>query len=164
MAVVEKGFEGLAVWQRARELMIAMHQDLVPLLPPEEKWDLAQQVRRSSKTVLANIAEGYGRYYFQDNVRFCYLARGSLDETASHLRTALDLGYIPQEMHDRLRGLADEVRRMLSGHIAFLKRRRQGDGKPGSQATARELRATYSLDDCVLDDLATEEPIDPDTR
>jgi four helix bundle protein len=145
----ERGFEGLEVWQKARELMIAIHKQMVPLLPPEEKWDLAQQIRRSSKSVMANIAEGYGRYYYQDNVRFCYNARGSLDETISHLVTALDLGYVPQAMYDQLRALADEVRRMLNGYIAFLKRRRQGESEPGSQLTVHEVHVAYTTDDSL---------------
>lgn len=145
----ERGFEGLEVWQKARALMVAIHKQMVPLLPPEEKWDLAQQIRRSSKSVMANIAEGYGRYYYQDNVRFCYNARGSLDETISHLVTALDLGYVPQAMYDQLRALADEVRRMLNGYIAFLKRRRRGESEPGSQLTVHEVRVAYTTDDSL---------------
>jgi four helix bundle protein len=98
---------------------------------------------------MANIAEGYGRYYYQDNVRFCYNARGSLDETISHLVTALDLGYVPQAMYDQLRALADEVRRMLNGYIAFLKRRRQGESEPGSQLTVHEVHVAYTTDDSL---------------
>jgi len=62
--VGERGFEGLQAWQKARELMIAVHKKVMPLLPPEEKWDLTHQIRSSSKSVTANIAEGYGRYYY----------------------------------------------------------------------------------------------------
>lgn len=75
--------------------MLAVHKQLIPLLPKEEKYDLADQVRRSSKSVPANIAEGAGRYYYMDNVRFCYNAPGSLDETLNHLIAARDLGYCP---------------------------------------------------------------------
>lgn len=142
-----KGFEGLEVWQKARELMIAIHKEMVPLLPPEEKWDLAYQIRRSSKSVMANIAEGYGRYYYQDNVRFCYNARGSLDETTNHLITALDLEYIAQALYDRLRNLADQVRRLLNGYITFLKRCRQGEDEPGSQLAVHDVCVTYTVDE-----------------
>lgn len=72
--------------------MLDVHKKLIPVLPKEERFDLTDQVRRSSKSVPANIAEGYGRFYYMDNVRFCYNARGSLDETANHIRAALDLG------------------------------------------------------------------------
>ncbi len=149
-----RGFEGLEVWQKARRLMIEIHERMVPLLPPKEKWGLARQVRASSKSVMANIAEGYGRYYFQDNVRFCYVARGSLDETTNHLITALDLDYIPKALYEDLRSLADETRRLLNGYISFLKRRKQGEDEPGSHSVAYETRDTYDFKDSVTNDTA----------
>jgi len=147
-----RGFEGLEVWQKARQLMVVIHKRMVPLLPPEEKWDLAKQIRRSSKSVMANIAEGYGRYYYQDNVRFCYLARGSLDETVNHLITASSLNYIPQVLYNDLRALADETRRLLNGYISFLKRRKQGENEPGSQITTHEIRIAYDVDSLNTND------------
>ncbi len=56
--MTEQGFEILKVWQKAHQLMLEIHKRLIPLLPKEEKYDLADQVRRSSKSVPANIAEG----------------------------------------------------------------------------------------------------------
>src|SRR5689334_140344 len=103
-----QGFEGMKVWQKAYALMLDVHGKLLPLLPKDEKYDLADQVRRSSKSIGANIAEGYGRYYYGDNVRFCYNARGSLDETANHLRVCLDLGYCPKDLYQDLRIQSDE--------------------------------------------------------
>ncbi|RMF34667.1 MAG: four helix bundle protein [Chloroflexi bacterium] len=144
-AVTKRGFEGLRVWQKARALMIAVHRQVVPLLPPEEKWGLAHQIRASSKSVMANIAEGYGRYYYGDVIRFCYNARGSLDETVNHLITAMDLGYIPRSLYTEMRTLADEVRRLLNGYIDFLKRRRQGEDEPGRDLLIRELRVAYEV-------------------
>ena len=67
----EVGLETLQVWQKARELVVFVHQRVSPALPDDEKWDLTQQIRRSSKSVMANIAEGYGRYYYQEVIRFC---------------------------------------------------------------------------------------------
>ncbi len=93
--MIEQGFEKLKTWQKAHQFMLDIHKKLVPLFPKEEKYDLADQLRRSSKSVPANIAEGVGRYYYMDNVRFCYNARGSLDETLSHLIASHDLGYCP---------------------------------------------------------------------
>ena len=141
----ERGFEGLQAWQKARKLMIAVHKRVVPLLPPEEKWDLAHQIRSSSKSVMANIAEGCGRYYYGDAIRFCYNARGSLDETVNHLITALDLNYIPQNLYQEARALANEARRLLNGYINYLKRRRQGENEPGSNLVVREIRTTYAV-------------------
>ena len=60
----ERGFEGLKVWQRSHQLMLDIHRQLIPLLPKEERFGLTDQIRRSSKSVGANIAEGYGMSVF----------------------------------------------------------------------------------------------------
>ena len=72
-----EGLNRLKVWVRAKEFAVSIYKNVLPLLPSEEKWNLNQQLRRSALSVSANIAEGYGRFYYQDNVRFCYNARGS---------------------------------------------------------------------------------------
>jgi len=51
-------------------------------------------MRRASRSVNHNIAEGYGRFPFQENIQFCRIARGSLFETLDHGIIALDEGYI----------------------------------------------------------------------
>ncbi|MGZ9164195.1 MAG: four helix bundle protein, partial [Anaerolineales bacterium] len=98
--MAEQSFEKLKTWQKAHELMLNVHKKLIPLLPKEEKYGLADQLRRSSKSVPANIAEGSGRFYYMDNVRFCYNARGSLDETLSHLIASRDLAYCPISLYE----------------------------------------------------------------
>jgi four helix bundle protein len=65
------GLKRLKVWARAKDFALKIYKQALPLLPSEEKWNLNQQLRRSSLSISANIAEGYGRFYFQDNVRFC---------------------------------------------------------------------------------------------
>lgn len=141
--MAEQGFESLKVWQKAHALMLDIHKELVPLLPKDEKYNLADQIRRSSKSIAANIAEGYGRYYYMDNVRFCYNARGSLDETANHLRVALDLGYCPKDLHQDLRSKIDEIRRILNGYIDWLKAQKTGEKEPGANLHVRELPEEY---------------------
>ena len=78
-----KGLDSLEVWRRSIDFAKLIHDTVLPILPVEEKWGLAQQLRRASQSISANIAEGYGRYYYQEGVRFCYIARGSLEETIS---------------------------------------------------------------------------------
>jgi four helix bundle protein len=125
------GFEELVVWQKAHALMLFVHREIIPRLPREEKWDLADQIRRSSKSTPSNISEGYGRYYFKDRVRFCYNARGSLCETENHLIAAKDLEYIPTDQYQTGRAMASEVHRLLNGYIEHLKARRPGHDEPG---------------------------------
>lgn len=127
-----KGFEELIVWQKAHALMLFIHRRIVPLLPPEEKWDLCSQIRRSSKSVKSNIVEGHGRYYFRDSARFCYNARGSLSETENHLIDAHDLQYVPSEVYNEARSLAAEVQRLLNGYIQYLKQQKPGQHEPGN--------------------------------
>ena len=79
-----KGLESLKVWQKARALAVLVCKELLRMVPIEEKFALSQQLRRAVQSVPANIAEAHGRYHYQDAIRFCYIARGSLDETLSH--------------------------------------------------------------------------------
>jgi four helix bundle protein len=123
-----RGLEGLRTWKQARQLVLYVYREVVPLMPADEKWGLVSQMRRAAVSVAANIAEGYGRYYYQDNVRYCYNARGSLDELLTHVLISGDLGYLPPDrcMEAKERVLA--VRRVLNGYIRFLKeRKRRGD-------------------------------------
>ncbi len=126
-----EGFESLQVWQKAHALMLLVHREVVPHLPPGEKWNLADQICRSSKSVGANIAEGHGRFYYRDRVRFCYNARGSLSETENHLRVARELGYISEQIYLQARDLAAETQRLLNGYIDYLKREQPGKNEPG---------------------------------
>jgi four helix bundle protein len=142
----EKGFEGLKVWQKAHALMLNVHKKLIPSIlknNPDERFDLVSQIRRSSKSVPANIAEGHGRYYYGDNIRFCYNARGSLDETVSHLRAAIDLDYCPKDLYENLRAQAEEIRKMLNGYIEWLKEKKIGEKEPGANLYIREDLAEY---------------------
>ena len=68
------GLRRLQVWTRAKDFVLKIYKQVLPLLPAEEKWGLGQQLRRASVSIPANIAEGHGRFYYQDNVRFCYAA------------------------------------------------------------------------------------------
>jgi len=97
-----QSLETLGIWKKAMALALVVCRQVIPALPADEKWVLNQQIRRSAQSVPANIAEGHGRFYNQENIRFCYIARGSLIETYSHLALAHDLSYIPGEMFNHL--------------------------------------------------------------
>lgn len=144
--MTEQSFEKLQTWQKAHQLMLDVHKRLVPLLPKEEKYDLADQLRRSSKSVPANLAEGAGRYYYMDNVRFCYNARGSLDETLNHLISARDLGYCPVPLYQDLRDQVEEIRRLLNGYISWLKTKKVGERELGANVTIHEISPEYLVD------------------
>ncbi len=138
------GLERLETWKKSESFAVKIYLEVLPLLPPEEKWGLNQQMRRSAQSIPANIAEGYGRYYYQENIRFCYMARGSLEELLSHLVLAHDLEYIPSELFEPLAKQGNELVRLINGYIAYLKRSRVGAGDPGAPAYVRENHPEYS--------------------
>ena len=138
-----QGLQKLEVWKRSKDFALRIYQDVLPLLPPEEKWNLSSQLRRSSTSTPANIAEGYGRFYYQENVRFCYNARGSLEETLSHLVFSFEARYIPDELFKELLTEGDEIGRMLNGYITYLKRSKEGANEPGSVHVIQEISESY---------------------
>ena len=116
-----QSFTELEVWKKARILKIEL-RNLVNSFPPEEKYRLADQIIRSSRSITSNIAEGHGRFTYKDQLHFCIQARGSLSETHNHLIEALDCKYISQEQFDHYKLMIDEVGRLLNGYITFLRK------------------------------------------
>jgi four helix bundle protein len=141
------GLEKLDVWCKARDFAVRIHKELLPLLPAEEKWSLNQQIRRSSQSIPANIAEGHGRFYFQENVRFCYIARGSLEETLNHIVYADKVGYISEALYKSLATDGENLNRLINGYIGFLKKSRQGANEPGANHVIHDQPSDYFIED-----------------
>lgn len=112
-------FKDLEVWKKCRKLRLEIWI-LVKTFPVEEKYRLSDQMIRSSRSPSTQIAEGYGRYHFQENVQFCRIARGSLYEVLDHLSVSLDSEYITSEKHDAIENLIYECIRLLNGYINYL--------------------------------------------
>ena len=62
-----------------------MFQNSIPKFPIEEKHALTSQIIRSSKSISDTIAEGFGRFHYQENIQFCSIARGSLNESLNQV-------------------------------------------------------------------------------
>ena len=141
-----KSLETLEVWKKAKEFALRVYREVLPLLPAEEKWNLNQQLRRSSNSIPANLAEGYGRFYYQEIIRFCYIARGSLEETLSHLVMCYELKFIPKTLFDSLEQDGEKLTQMINGYISYLKRSKQGQNEPGANYAIRDNAASYKTD------------------
>ncbi len=113
------GFEDLEVWKEAIDYRKYI-SSIIKKFPVEEKYKLVDQLSRSARSVHANIAEGYGRFHYQENIQFCRQARGSLMETLDHSICANDEGYIDEETLNRIREHYSLVLRLLNGYITFL--------------------------------------------
>jgi four helix bundle protein len=138
-----QGLSRLEVWKRSKDFALRIYNDILPLLPSDEKWNLNSQLRRSSLSISANIAEGYGRFYYQDNIRFCYNSRGSLEETLSHLIFSFEAKYIPETLFKELSTEGDEIGRILNGYIAYLKSSKNGANELGSAHSTHEISESY---------------------
>ena len=121
----KRGFEDLRFYQDALEL-VRLSYALARKMPPEERYNMADQLRRASTSVTNNIAEGYGRFHFTDRLRFLYIARGSLEETLNIFITAHTVGYCEQMEVDDARQLVHSINRGLNGYIAYIRKQRQG--------------------------------------
>ncbi len=106
----------LEVWRAARELRKEIYR-LARGLPDFEKFGLASQLRRASTSVTANLAEGFGRFGYEENAQLCRQARGSLYEVRDHLTTCVDEGYLEVTEGERLDKLAQTVARLLNGYL-----------------------------------------------
>jgi four helix bundle protein len=90
--------------------------------PKEEKYGLSSQMRNSGNSVIANIAEAHGRYYFADKARVLYTARGECEETRSHLRVALGLNYIDKNVFNHLDEEYEGLSKGISSYIRSIKK------------------------------------------
>ncbi len=83
---------------------------------------MTDQIIRSSRAINSNIAEGHGRYPYQDQLHFCVQARESLSETYNHLIDALDCKYINEDQLNYFKNKIDEIEKLLNGYIAYLRK------------------------------------------
>jgi len=117
-------FRDLEVWQQCR-IIRAEIWNLCKNFPKEEKYRLSDQMIRSSRSSTDCIAEGYGRYHYQENIQFCRQSRGSLHELMNQLDTALDCEYIDQNYFNDIIAKIKSAIRLLNGYIKYLKKRKQ---------------------------------------
>ena len=112
-------FEDLEVFRRAYRLSLEVHRMSLEF-PRIEQWALADQVRRASKSICANLAEGFGRQQQSkpEFRRFLMMAIGSADEMQVWALYCRDLGYVGDDVAERWRGEYREIARMLSGLYA----------------------------------------------
>jgi four helix bundle protein len=117
--VMKSDFRDLEVWKKGAELRRTVFQ-MVKSFPAEEKFRLSDQLIRASRSITANIAEGYGRFHYQDNARFCRQSRGSLFELLDHFEVALECGYIGSKEHTDLNQRSEELLALLNGYVKYL--------------------------------------------
>jgi four helix bundle protein len=106
-----KRFEDIQAWQRARQIT-GMVYEVTSQGRFSRDFALSNQLQRASVSIMANIAEGFGRHSDKEFANFLNIAHGSASEVQSHPYVALDLKYIDQDSFTSLYKMLDEVSRM----------------------------------------------------
>lgn len=114
-----QNYRNLKVWQKAHEVVLKIYR-LTADFPPDEKYGLISQIRRSAASIPANIAEGSARSSDADFARFLYIALGSASELDYHLLLAHDLQLIDANSYQPLSEEIDSIGRMLNSFIQKL--------------------------------------------
>jgi len=108
--------EDLAVFKRAYAISLDVHRASLRF-PQIEQYALADQIRRASKSVCANVAEGFGKqsHSVAEFQRYLSIAIGSSDGMRIWIRYCVDLGYIDSAVGEQWRNEYQEISKMLQG-------------------------------------------------
>jgi four helix bundle protein len=121
-----QGYRSLEIYRRSHALAVEVHRATLAELPKFEMFEQGSQIRRSSKSIVANIVEGYGRRrYRTDYTRFLVVALASCDETVAHLKLLADTGSLSAPRAEALLREYDILGRQLNSFIASVIREHQ---------------------------------------
>lgn len=118
----KRDFTTLDAWKKCREVKLFFYKKILPLLPASEKYNLDKQIRSAAISITANIAEGYGRFHYQEGIQFYRISRGSLYELKDHLSSCYDLDYIGDVLYKDGIELIEDAKITLNGFINFIKK------------------------------------------
>ena len=114
-----KSYRDLIVWQKAMDLVEETYK-LVKRLPAEERFALADQMRRCSTSIASNCAEGSGKGSTKDFIKFLYISQGSRRELETQLLICVRVGYLSENDISRAMSFCEETGRLLTGLIRKL--------------------------------------------
>jgi four helix bundle protein len=118
-------YRELIVWQKAMDVAREVYR-LAPGLPREETYGMRSQLTRAAVSIPANIAEGWTRESPKERAQFLAVSQGSLAEVETLLTLCEDFGWFPPPETTQLRGVMDEVSRMLTTMRRNLRADRSG--------------------------------------
>ena len=111
-----QSYKELEIYKRSYKLALTLHKITINF-PEIERYELVSQIRRCSKSIPTNIAEGYERKSKEDFKRFLKISLGSCNELQVHLEFCKDLKYITEEMYNKLSKENEEIGRMIYSTI-----------------------------------------------
>jgi four helix bundle protein len=114
-------FYELPVYKKCRAFRKEVFKIVKGSFPKQEQYLLVAQTLDAARSVTANIAEGFGRFHYQENIQFCRQSRGSLTETLEHFITAFDSEYIDHDTLKRIHSYYKVCLKELNSYIKYLK-------------------------------------------
>lgn len=117
-------FRDLDVWKKCRDIRVRVFEK-TRNFPTHEKYDLVSQMVRASRSATACIAEGYGRYHYQETIQFCRQSRGSLYELIDHFTAAEDSGYFTRKIGEDMISEIKRAIKILNGYIRYLQQQKK---------------------------------------
>jgi len=118
-----KSFEELECWKACTDVRRFVIR-LLKKYPKDEKFELIDDMKRAARSTTHNIAEGFGRFHYQENIQFCRQSRGSLHELIDQLITSKDEDYITDEEYVNGRAIISKALMLLNGYINYLSRQK----------------------------------------
>ncbi len=118
-----RSFEDLECWQACRKVRQYISK-LVRSYPKDEKYRIVDDMIRASRSTTQNIAEGFGRFHYQENIQFCRVSRCSLCELKDQLICSLDDGFIKAFEYQEGIELIDKAIALVNGYINYLQKRK----------------------------------------
>lgn len=124
-----KNYSELEIYDLAYKYAIEVHQ-LSMKLPKYEMYEQGSQIRRSSKSIKDNIAEGFGRRRYKDEfIRFLIFAHSSCDETISQLNMISDIHFSHEPLTDLIEKY-DHLGRKINRFIRYVEKNWKTPGNP----------------------------------
>src|SRR5690554_7558956 len=116
-------FEELNCWKECYNLKIYLKENVLKKFPKTERFELHSQILRAARSSTSNIAEGWGRYHYKENINFLRFSRGSLAEILDHSIEAKDCDYISAETLKEIRLQIEKCMQLINGYIKYLQKK-----------------------------------------
>ncbi len=114
-----ESFTDLIIWKKAHEVVLSIYR-ITKGFPAEEKFSLADQMKRAAISISSNIAEGFSRKGAKEKSQFYFIAKGSLTELQNQLLVAKDVGYLDNKVFKSVADKTVEVHKLLNTFIKNL--------------------------------------------
>lgn len=115
-------FTKLVAWQKSIDLVETIYRT-TKRFPPDEKFNLVDQIRRCAISIPSNIAEGHGRKTNREFIHFLRIAYGSSSELETQLIISHRLKMISDKDYNPIRASLEEIRKMINGLIAHFSKK-----------------------------------------